>query len=452
MKQDFFSFGGGGGGGTPRRLGLTRRLLQRYMRDRLDAAPLDDARSTVRVGVIGAILFFGLFFAFAMLAPLSGAAVAEGEVSVSGQRVAIQPVGTGLVSELLVHEGQQVRAGQPLVRLNGVRSGAQLRQAQARRDVLRAAEARLAAERDGLDRLVFPPDLASRSADPTAAAAMGAQLALFQRHRAILQADRSLTETQLAVARAKRDSSVRQLALVNDELDGIQQLYAKGFARKTTVRALERSIAQLQADSIAGGAQIEEAEINRRRTRDAQMLALVSELNSVQEQLAQVNPQLDISRYYADRDLLRAPAAGRVAGVAQVGPGMVVNGGRTLMEIVPTGRTLIVEARVKPEDIDDVRVGAEATVRFTTVNPRGESSFKGRVVTLSPARVEDPKGGPGHYRAQIVLNDPAAAASTGLALQPGIPANVNIKTKERTLWDYLVAPLGDAMSRSMREE
>jgi HlyD family type I secretion membrane fusion protein len=440
MKQDFSSFGGGGGSAGPKRIGITRRFMERYMRQRLDAAPIDDARRTVRVGLIGAFIFFGLFMAFAVFAPISGAAVAEGEVLVSGDRLSIQPVGTGLVSEVLVHEGQRVTAGQPLVRLNGVQSGAQLRQAQARRDVLRAAEARLVAERDGLDRLVFPADLASRSSDPTAAAAMQAQLALFQRHRSILEADRRLTETQLTAASARRAASVRQLSLVNDELDGIQQLYRKGFARKTTVRALERSIAQLQADSITGGAAIEEAEITRRRTRDAQVMQIVSDLAKVQEQLAQVNPQLDISRYYADRDVLRSPAAGRVAGVAQLGPGTVVSGGRTLMEVVPVGRTLIVEAPIKPADIDDVRVGAEATVRFSSV------------VTLSPARVTNPKGGGEHFRAQVALNDAAAAARAGVTLQPGIPASVNIKTEERTLWDYLVAPLKDAMSRSFREE
>ncbi len=281
---------------------------------------------------------------------------------------------------------------------------------------------------------------------------MRAQLSLFERNRAMREADRRLTETQLTSAAARRAASIRQLALVNDELEGIQELYAKGFARKTTVRALERTIAQLEAESITGGAAIEEAELTRRRTRDAQATQIISELVQVQEQLAQVNPQLEISRYYSDRDVLRAPAAGRVAGLSQLGPGTVVSSGRTLMEIVPTGRTLLVDARIKPADIDDVRLGAEATLRFASVNPRGQSSFKGRVVTLSPTRIADAQGGEGHYRAQIALDDPAVLARAGVPLQPGIPAAVNIKTKERTLWDYLVAPLKDAMSRSFREE
>lgn len=452
MKLDFSSFSGGGGGNPRRGLAIPRRLVERYMRQRLEVRPLDDAHRTVRVGMIAAGLFFGLLLIFALLAPMSGAAVAQGEVSVSGSPLVIQPVGTGIVSEVLVHEGQSVRAGQPLMRLNGIRSSAQLRQSQARRDSLRATEARLIAERDDSQRLVFPSDLAVRSGDPAAAAAMRSQLALFQRHRSILEADRAVTETQLAAARARHDASVRQLELIRDELEGIRILLRKGFARQTTVRALERTEAQLNADRLTGAAAIQEAEIARQRTRDSQAMQLVGELNQVQDQLAQITPQLDISRYQADQDLLRAPVSGRVAGLAQVGPGTVVSGGRTMMEIVPSGRALIVQAKIQPGDIDDVHLGAIATVRFTTVNPRGRSAFKGKVVTLSPARVGAGQGSEGYFLAQIALDDPAGAARGGVALQPGLPATVNIETAKRTLWNYLVAPLTDAFSGGMREE
>jgi multidrug resistance efflux pump len=423
MKLDFFSPGGGGGGagggGGGRVRAIPRRLIERYLRQRLQVRPLDDARRTVRVGLIAALMFFGIFLLFAAFAPISGAAVAEAQVTVAGDRLVIQPVSGGIVSEVLVREGQPVRAGQPLVRLNGVRSGAQLRQAQARRDALRAA-------------------------------AMQAELALFGRHMAVLEADRRIAETQIGSAAARQAAARQQLALVNEDLAAFQELASRGFARKTTVRQLQRSAAQHQADSATGEAALREAEITFQRTRDAQVMQIVSDLARVQEQLAQINPQLDVNRYLADQDLLRAPASGRVAGLTALGPGTVVTGGRTLMEVVPAGRTLIVEAKIKPSDIDDVRIGAEATVRFSTVNPRGQSSFTGRVVTLSPARIEDASGS--YYRAQIALDDPAAASDAGLSLQPGIPASVNVKTADRTLLDYLLSPLGDAMSRSFREE
>lgn len=452
MKLDFFSLGGGPGntsGPGDADSPLPRHAIEARMRQ-LDIKPIDHANHAIRFGLIAAAAFVLLFGLYAMLAPLSAAAIAPGEVTVSGDKIVVQPVTGGIVTQVLVREAQTVRAGQPLVRLNGVRSGAQLTQAQARRDSLKALEARLIAERDGLAELIFPADLMRRAGDPQVAKALVTQQRVFAQHRSVLGADRATSDETLVAARAKLAASSKQLALISDELGDYQMLYRRGFARLTTVRALERTQAQLQAETLAGEAAVKQAEIAAGRVRDAQDLDLASQLGQVQDQLAQVEPQLDVSRYVADQDVIRAPAAGRVSGVTSMGPGMVVGGGRTLMEIVPTGRALIVEARVKPQDIDDVRIGQEATVRFSSVNPHGRTAFKGRVVTLSPARIE--AGGQSYYKAQVVLENPEEAQREGLALQPGIPASVNIKTKERTLFDYLVAPLGDAISRSMREE
>lgn len=446
MKLEFPAFGGGA------QLPLPRRLIERRMR-RLDVQPLDDTRRTIRTGIIGALVFFGLFGLFALLVPISGAAVAPGKVTVSGSKLVIQPTASGLVAEILVKEGQAVRAGQPLVRLNGVRSGAALRQAQAKRDTLRATEARLIAQLENRESLIFPDDLASRGSDPTAQSAMRAQQALFRSSRAVQVADQGVAGTKIDAARANHAAADRQLALIEDELADYRALYAKGFARKTTIRALERNAAQLEAERLAGLATIQEAELTLKRTRDAQSAGLLDELKQVQDELAQVTPQLDISKYEADRDVLRAPADGRVSGVASVGPGSVVNAGTTLMEVIPAHRTLIVEANVQPRDIDDVRVGSEATVHFSTVNPHGRTAFTGKVVTLSPAAVagEGADAQP-TYRAQIAIDDLAKAQAHGLTLQPGIPASVNITTGSRTLFDYLMQPFGDALNKSFREE
>jgi HlyD family type I secretion membrane fusion protein len=444
MKLDFFSLGGAGASAP-----LPRHAIEARMRQ-LDIKPIDHANHAIRFGLIAAAVFVLLFGLYAALAPISAAAIAPGEVTVSGDKIVVQPVTGGIITQVLVHEGETVQAGQPLVRLNGVRSGAQLTQAQARRDSLKTLETRLLAERDGLAELVFPPDLARRAAEPQVAKAMQTQRRVFAQHRSVLGADRATTDESLVAARARLQASSKQLALISDELQDYQMLYRRGFARLTTVRSLERTQAQLQADTAAGEAAVKQAEIAATRVRNAQDLDLASQLGQIQDQLAQIEPQLDVSRYVADQDVIRAPAAGRVSGVTAMGPGMVIGGGRTLMEIVPNGRALIVEARVKPQDIDDVRVGQEATVRFSSVNPHGRTAFKGRVVTLSPARIE--AGGQPYYKAQVVLEDPQEAQREGLALQPGIPASVNIKTKNRTLFDYLSAPLGDAMSRSMREE
>jgi len=445
MKLDFLSLGGGGGPATSH----PRRSIERAMR-RLDIKPLDDASRTIRIGLVVLAAFAAIFVAFATLAPISAAAIAPAEVSVSGDKVVVQPVTGGIVTQVMVREGQQVRAGQPLVRLNGIRSGAQLAQAQASRDALRAREARLLAERDGREVLTFPPDLATRAGDPTVAQAMAAERQVFAQRGAVLSADRGTSAEQLAAARARAGATRQQLALISDELGDYQSLYRKGFARKTTIRSLQRTQAQLRADLAGADAAVAQGELGRTRFDDARRLDLASQLGQVQQQLAQVTPQLDVTRYMADQDVIRAPAAGRVSGVTSMGAGTVIGGGKTLMEIVPTGRALIIEARVKPADIDDVRVGQPATVRFSTVNPHGRTTFDGRVVTLSPASIQ--AGGQAYYKAQVVLTDPNAVRREQLALQPGIPASVTIKTENRTLFNYLFAPFTDAVSRSFREE
>lgn len=445
MKLDFLSLGGGGAPDAS----APRRTIDRRMR-LLDMQPLDKAGRTVRVGLIVGFGFIALILLFALVAPISSAAIASGEVTVSGDKYQIQPVTGGIVTQVLVKEGQLVRAGQPLVRLNGVKSGASLAQAQAERDTLQALEARLVAERDGAERLVFPADLTSRASDPVVARAMAGQQALFARHMAVLAADRANSDQSLAAATAQQAAARKQLALIEDELRDYRMLYERGFARKTTIRSLERTQAQLQADTAAGLATTNQARIAAQKVRDSQMVDLSTELAETQAKLAQITPQLEVSRYAADQDVLRAPTTGRVSGIQSMGPGMVLSGGTTIMELVPTGRPLIVEVRVKPADIDDVRVGQKATVRFSTANPHGQNAFDGTLVTLSPASMT--VGEQTFYKAQVTIDDPAAVRREGLGLQPGVPASVNITTADRTLFEYIFGPLTAAFSRSFREE
>lgn len=476
MKLDFLGFGGGAGGGDGSsggggsggsngaaaiadkpagrgaKLRIPADLIKRIMRARAsDDRALDDARPTVRVGVIAAILFFGLLLGFAFFAPISGAAIAEGTVTTSGDRILIQPVSGGLVAKMNVQEGQLVQAGQPLVQLNGIRSGAQLKQAQAKRDGLKALEARLIAERDGHEQLNFPADLMGRQSDPATNEAMRSQYSIWERHRGILQADRTVTDSRLLAAQARRSATEQQLALLNEELGGLLTLQRRGFASKNRVLGMQRNAAELQAQLVSSTSEMDQAEIQRQRVRDAQLMDIVAELNRVQSELAQVEPQLDVSRYMAEQDVLRSPVTGRVAGLAQVGPGTVIGPGQTMMQIVPVEGTLVIDARIRPQDIDDVHLDAEATVRFTSVNPHGRTSFAGRIVTLSPTQINDGQG-PGYFRAQIAINDPGELERAGVTLQPGVPASVHITTERRTLWDYLISPFSDALSRSFREE
>lgn len=413
---------------------------------------LDDASRIIRIGLIAAGAFFGLLLLFSLIAPISGAAIAHGEVTTAGTRILIQPSAGGVIAELLVTEGQTVQAGQPLVRLNGVRSAAAAQQAQARRDALRAAQARLVAERDGLDRITFPNDLRARAGDPVAAAAMASQQRLFQRRGAVLGADRDLVATERVTAEAQRVSAETQLRLIRDELNGVRGLVRRGYATMTRLRGLERSAAELEGQLAAATTAVRRAELQAARTAQAQLVDINTELNRIDEALAQADPALRVTRFDEARDTLRAPVSGRVSGVLRTGPGSVLGTGQTVMEIVPSGRALVVEARVSPADADDVRIGMPASLRFTTVNPRASSTIPGRVVALSPARVGEGNGQAGYFRAQIMVDDPQALERSGVHLQPGLPVLVHIQTRSRNLFDYLFAPVEDAMSSAFREE
>jgi HlyD family type I secretion membrane fusion protein len=412
---------------------------------------LDDARGPVRFGLIALGLFFGVFLLWAAFAPLSGAAVAPGVVTVAGDRQKIQSATGGVVTEVMAREGQTVRPGQLLVRLNGVASGARLDQTDARRVALLAAQARLIAERDNLQTIGFPDDLVFRQNQPVVAQAIRNQEALFQRRKAVIDAERRIAAGRVTSGAAQASAARAQLTLIRRELADIESLYRRGYAPISRVRALQRAAVDLEAEVATTGSGAAEAELTGLRQEAERAGQTVEQLRTVQDALAQVEPEMRITRQGAERDLLRAPFGGKVVGLTALGPGSVLSPGQTLMEILPAGRVLLIEAKVRPEDVDDVRINSTATVRLPSVNPRGRSSFDGVVTTLSADRLTDPATGKGYYLALIAV-DPEQLASANVELRPGLPATVNITTQRRTFFDYLFSPLGDAMSGAMREE
>ncbi|MFO1014318.1 MAG: HlyD family type I secretion periplasmic adaptor subunit [Caulobacteraceae bacterium] len=424
---------------------------RRYMGEDAPKGELDDARGVVRTGLIVFGAIFAAFILIAGLAPINGAAIAPGLVIVAGERQAVQATSDGVVAQMLVREGQAVRGGQVLARLNGVASGARLLQTYAQRDAQLAARARLVAERDGAEAIAWPADLAARRGDPVAAEAMENQEALFTQRKRVWAAESGIAEAKLREAKANQVGAARQLDLIRSELSGIASLYRRGFAPRSRLLALQRAEADLQTEVSNGGSAVAEAELTLEQTRQTRLNKVLEELRDVQARLAQSQPQLTVSQYDAERDVLRAPLAGRAVGVVNLGPGSVVATGQKILEILPDGRGLIVHARVKPQDIDDVRIGQAATVRLTTINPRGRSSFDGKVTTISADRLTDPRTGEGYYLALIAL-DEAELSAAGIRLQPGVPAVVNIKTHARTLLEYLLYPITDALSGGFREE
>jgi len=412
---------------------------------------LDDSSKLVRLGLGIVIGFFVILLGWAALAPLSGAAVANGVVTVAGNRQSLQTLNGGVIDQILVREGQAVRAGQVLVRMNGLAAGGRYRQSQAQRDALAAAEARLVAERDRAAFIAWPADFAARTGDPVVGQAMASQLALFQSRKQVFDAERGIEESQVAQARAQADGPARQLPFVNERTEGIRKLYRRGYAPKGVLYELEASRVALETEAAAGRAALAQAQLTAARAEQARQGQLIEELRTVQTQLAQINPSLQTAQYNANRDVIRAPVDGAAVDVARLAAGSVVSPGQKLLDVLPSGRSLIVEARIRPEDVDDVRVGLPADVRFTSVNPRGQAKIQGRVTTLSADRITDPQTGAAYYLAYVALSAQDVEKS-GMRLTPGLPAQVSVRTKNRSMLDYLFAPLADAFSRAGREE
>jgi HlyD family type I secretion membrane fusion protein len=335
--------------------------------------------------------------------------------------------------------------------MNGLAAGGRLQQSQAQKDALRAAEARLIAERDRSPSLGFPSDLASRSSEPTVRQAIANQTALFESRKRVFDAERQISEARVQQARARAEAPSRQLVFVRDQLAGMRALYEKGFATKARLYDLERMQIELETNNTSGAAALAEARLVAARDEQARMGEVIDQLRQVQSQLSQVDPQVAVARYNAERDVVRAPVAGAVVGMQDVAAGGILSPGQRIADLLPAGRALIVEARIKPEDVDDVRVGSEAHVRFTTVNPRGRSNITGRVTVLSADRLTDPATGTAYYLAYIAL-DGAQLERDGVQLSAGLPATVNIKTKSRSFLNYLLAPLMDSFSKAGREE
>ncbi|HEX8470004.1 MAG TPA: biotin/lipoyl-binding protein, partial [Brevundimonas sp.] len=310
---------------------------------------LDDSRKLVRFGLIVLVGFFGVLIVWAALAPLNGAAVASGIVTVSGNRQSLQTLNGGVVEAVLVREGETVKAGQVLIRMNGIAAGGKYRQTQAQRDALRAAEARLLAERDNASEIQVPQELRTRQFEPAVSQALANQRALFDSRKKVFDADRGIYDARVQQARSEVNSPSEQLRYVREQVAGMRTLYRKGFAPKSTLFELERLRVELEAQAVAGGAKVAEAQLLAARAEQERVGEVVEQLRLVQDQLQQVDPDLAVARYNAERNVVRAPLAGAVVDLARVAPGSIIGSGEKVMDILPSGRGLIVEAKIKPE-------------------------------------------------------------------------------------------------------
>lgn len=428
-----------------------------------------DSRPDIRLPAIGGAvvigLFFGLFGYWSITANLSSAAIAPGVVSVAGNKKLIQHLEGGIVRDIAAHDGDVVRQGDILVELDDTQARAAVETLKSRRDSFAAEEARLIAERDGLDSIDFPEIISSRLDEPGITGIVAGQRNMFRARINAQRGQQQILEQQIAQYQEEIlgleeqiVSANQQIALIEEEIRDLETLGEKGLLRKPRLLEKKREASQISGTRAAHRSEIArtrqsigEAQIRINEIRTGFLNEVVAELRDVQAQLFEVREQLRSAEDVLRRTIIRAPEAGTIVNSTVFTAGGVVRAGDTLMEIVPSGDRLIVEARVQPADIDVVEIGLPAEVRFSAYSQRNSAPVKGKVIGVSADGITDQQTQETYFLTRVELTEDVAGVIEGAILQPGMQAEVLIITGERTFFDYLLQPLLATIQKAARE-
>ncbi|WP_293864703.1 HlyD family type I secretion periplasmic adaptor subunit [uncultured Alsobacter sp.] len=419
----------------------------------------------LRVAGIVVLVVFALGGGWSMLARLDAATVAPGVVSVESNRKAIQHLEGGIVREILARDGDKVQAGAVLVRLDPTQARANAEVVRKQYAAALAEEARLIAERDGKPAVAFPPEVTEKLDDPLVARAVADQVAQFRDRRAslngqvsILQARISQQQSEIAALERERESSQQQIATVKKELVGLRQLLEKNLVSVSRVLSLEREQSRLEgllgrteANVMKSLQTIDEARLQIEQAKAQFNEQVGRDLPAVRKSVGELRERVVATSDILSRLDIRAPQAGVVQGSKIFTAGGVIRPGDTLMEVVPLSDELVIRAQVGPMDVDKVRRGMEAEVRFQSFTVEHPPIFVGKVRTISPDRLVDDQTRQPYFSAEIALDRDQIPAEFRQRIGAGMQADVLIATGERTALRYLVAPLLDRLATAMRE-
>jgi len=431
-----------------------------------------DPTREIRLGTAIAGGFFVLFLGWAALMPLDAGVHAAGTIAVAGNRQSVQHRDGGVVTAIHVREGQHVRAGQVLIELSAPELKASERALTSDYLTLLAQRARLMAERTGQRNFAAPPEFASLSpADREIAnqvlsmqrSEMAARSGSVSAQQGVLgQRAGQLREQQTGYVK-QRQSLQEQQRLIAEELAGLKSIADKGFASMNRVRQLERAQADLQgqeaqmvAEYARAGQGIGETRMQSISVSSDRLAQVENDLKDTQSKLSETLPKLVATREQLERSQVRAPATGQVVGLQVFTVGGVVAAGQKLMDIVPDGRELVIQAQLNPSDADDAYAGQSAQIRFASVHNRTLPLFTGQVRTVSADSFTDEKSGRSYFRAEIVVpEDELRKVRSVLGrgeLRPGLPVEAVLTVRKRTALQYLIEPLTGALWRSGHED
>ncbi|MCB1517086.1 MAG: HlyD family type I secretion periplasmic adaptor subunit [Hyphomicrobiaceae bacterium] len=421
-------------------------------------------RQLSRVGLGIAFLLIVVIGGWLSLAPLSSAVIAGGTIVVETAVKKVQHSTGGIVSEIYVQDGDHVNLGDPLILLDDTVAKASRDIYQSQVDEMLARQSRLQAEVNGASTIDFGT-LEARKENSEVAELMAREQRVFdtrlqskisqqnQLRERIGQINQEIEGLQSQAAAAETSTQ-----LVQKELDGVRDLYAKNLVSITRVNNLERDLASLQGQN---GQLL--AEIARARGRIIETELQISQLDTdyrdnslatlsdTQAQLAELNERLTAAQDQLDRVMIRAPREGIVHELSVHTVGGVVGAGELLMEIIPTADKLVIDAKVAPQDVDRVSIGQEVHIHLHAGNSRMTPDLVGTLTRVSPDLVVDDRTGYGYYTVRVALEDDAQEKLEDLTLIPGMAATIYIQTGARTALEYLSKPLVEQISKTFQE-
>jgi len=426
-----------------------------------------DTRAVSRAGLWVLGLGFGGFLLWAAFAPLDEGVPTQGMVTIDTKRKTVQHLSGGIVKEVLVHEGQQVKEGEPLLRLDAAVARANYESVRQRYLGYRAMQSRLFAEQAGSAAIDFHPDVKAAMSDPLIKQQIVTQQQLIQARRAALAADLQGIEENIQGLKEQLGSYQNilvqrrnQLSLLNEELNNVRGMVKEGYAPRNRQLELERmvaesnaSIADLVGNSLRVNRQV--AELGQRSMARKQEYR-----KEIESQLADITreAQSDAEKFVAvtadlDRMEIKSPTNGQVVGLAVLTVGGVLQPGQKLVDVLPDNQTLLLEAQIPPHLIDKVQTGLPADIRFSSFAHSPQLVLEGKILSISGDLLSDPKAPQYSYYLARVQVTPAGMKTLGQRqMQPGMPVEIVIKTGERSLLTYLIHPLTKRMAASLKEE
>ena len=428
-------------------------------------------RRSTRLGRTGVWALLGgvaLLTLWAGLAPLDEGVPTQATVAIDTKRKAVQHLQGGLVREVLVREGDEVKEGQPLMRLDDAVARANFEATRQRYLALRAMESRLLAEQMGRDRIEFGQELREASADPLIARHLATQEQLFNTRRSALRADLQAIEESIRGQEAAiqaytgmLESRGAQRRLVQEQLGNISGLVKEGYAPRNQQLELERQVAEVTtamtdlqgniARSRQSIAELRQRALSRqqdyRKETDGQLAEVAREVQSDEGKFKALRDDLT-------RTVIVSPATGQVVGLMFQTVGGVIPPGQKLMDIVPEKDLLLLEAKIPPHLIDAVQPGLPTDVRFSAFAHSPQLVVEGKVLSVSADLLAEqtPMGMMSYFLARVQITAEGMKGLGKHQIQPGMPAEVIIRTGERTVLTYLLHPLTRRVASSMKEQ